>query len=250
MPSRFLKASCVLLCAVAALPATVQAKSLYGTFTEVLSGDLLVFQHDAGSYTVRIYGIDTPDAGEPFALEAKLLTRALVMGGSEQRVRIKVRNERDEMLAMVLVDGQDVGLALLRAGLAKRVPDEHYKLTSNDQPDALVAAEDEARLALRGVWKGAPPAADGKAAIEPEADKAVRGGGTTTATPARRAAPTTSARSPRTRPTPTSCSPPATPRRPGCSPPQHRRRRHLDLSGPDGQDHRRRRRRPGRHRLL
>ncbi len=179
MWNRALKASLVLVfCALAAHPPVAEAKSLYGTFTEIYSADLLELRHDAGTYAVRIYGVDAPDAGEPFALEARLLTRALVTG-KECRVRIEGRNERGEMVAIVLADGQDVGLALVRAGLAKRVPDVHYKLTSNDQPDALVAAEDEARSALRGLWKGASPNLDTKAgSVVPEAAAAVRGGGT------------------------------------------------------------------------
>lgn len=169
----------ILVCALAVYPATVEAKSLYGTFTEIKSADLLIFQHDAGTYTIRLYGVDAPETGEPFALEARLLTRALVMGGREHRVRIEGRNERGEMVAKVLVDGQDVGLALLRAGLAKRVPDVHYKLMSDDQPDALVAAENEARLANRGVWKGASPKKGTKAQSSvPQLPGPVRGGGT------------------------------------------------------------------------
>ncbi len=169
----------LLACALAASPATVQAKSLYGTFTEIQSADLLTFRHDAGTYAIRLYGVDAPEAGEPFALEARLLTRALVMGGREHRVRIEERNERGEMVAQVLIDGQDVGLALLRAGLAKRVPDVHYKLMRDDQPDALVATEDEARLANRGVWKGSAPKAATKAQGSlPAQAEPVRGGGT------------------------------------------------------------------------
>lgn len=131
-------------------PAVLQARSLYGTVTEVKSGELLTVKHDAGTYEVRIYGIHTADNG-PFAAEAKRVVESLVRD-KEIRVRVMERNEKEEMVSQLLVDGQDVGVTLLKAGLALRLPDFHYKPHAKGEPDGLVAAENEARLANRGMW--------------------------------------------------------------------------------------------------
>ena len=157
--------------ALAASPAMLEAKSIYGTFTEVRSGDELLFQHDDGTYTVQIYGIEAPRGNEPFALESRLFTRAMVMGpGKLVRIWTEGMNERGVMEAKVLVDGEDVGLALVRAGLASRRAGLHYKPHAKNEPDALVAAEQAARKALRGVWKSATkePATDETAFAERE----------------------------------------------------------------------------------
>lgn len=174
MPTRVIRRAVVLLAgALAAGPMVLEAKSLYGTFTEVRSGDELVFQADAATYDVHIYGVEAPKGNEPFALEARLFTRAMVMGaGKEVRIWTEGRTERGLMEAKVLVDGQDVGLALVRAGLAARKAGFHYKPESENEPDALVAAENAARKSLHGVWKVAtrePVKDDGSSLEEREA---------------------------------------------------------------------------------
>lgn len=138
--------------AVAALlvPSAAMARSIYGTAKEIKSAELLTVEHDAGTYEVRLYGVDTPDNG-PFASEAKRLVESLVRD-RQIRVRIMTKNEKDEMVSQLLVDGVDVGIELLKAGLGLRVPNVHYKPHAKGEPDALVAAENEARLANRGIW--------------------------------------------------------------------------------------------------
>lgn len=163
---------------VLAAPKAVEARSLYGTVTAVKSGELLTVKHDAGTYEVRIFGVDTPETG-PFAAEAKRLVEALVLG-KEIRVRVMTRNDQDEMVSQLLVDGKDVGVSLLEAGLALRLPDFHYKPHAKGQPDGLVAAENEARLANRGIWlqPATSPAQDGKETTGFVLSDAVRAAGT------------------------------------------------------------------------
>jgi len=162
----------VLLVAALALPSTVHARSLYGTFTEVKSADHFVFRHDAGTYDVVLFGVDAPAAGQAFSLEAKQLVEQMVQG-KVVRVMIETRNDKMEMVSRVLVDGEDVGIALLRSGYATRIPDMHYKPHAKNEPDALVAAENSARLALRGLWQKAT-GDSGNAAFAPQISEAVR----------------------------------------------------------------------------
>jgi|CXWL01.1.fsa_nt_gi endonuclease YncB( thermonuclease family) len=159
-------------------PPAVEARSLYGTVTAVKSGELLTVKHDAGTYEVRIYGVDAPETG-PFAAEAKRLVETLVLG-KEIRVRVMTRNDQDEMVSQLLVDGKDVGVSLLEAGLALRLADFHYKPHAKGQPDGLVAAENEARLANRGIWlqPATSQARDGKESTGFVITDAVRAAGT------------------------------------------------------------------------
>lgn len=165
----------LLVLTLAAVPPALQARSLYGTPVDIKSAEQLTVKHDAGTYEIRLYGVDVPDTGA-FAAQAKRLVETLV-AGKEIRVRVHERNEKDEMVSQLLVDGVDVGLALLKAGLGLRMPNVHYKPDAEGRPDALVAAEDEARLAKRGIWLQPAASAEGDTAasagfVLPEAVRA------------------------------------------------------------------------------
>lgn len=153
-PLRILVAlSCLSLCALIFSPTSAEARSLYGKVASVTSADRISFDYGNGVYQVHIFGIDAPSASDPLAADAARFVRDRVMGsGHETRLWIEDRDVDGIIHAKLLVDGTDVGLALVRAGLAARQADAHYKLTSNDQPDVLVASENEARLAGRGLW--------------------------------------------------------------------------------------------------
>lgn len=149
-------------------PSLLTARSLYGTVEQVHTADLLTLRHDAGSYQVRVYGIDLADNPQA-AEQARALTEAFV---ADRRVRIRImtRNSAGEMEAIVLADGHDLGLELLRAGLALRQPNVHYKPSADNMPDALVAAETEARLTQRGLWQ----LPDTQSAEDPSAEPSVQ----------------------------------------------------------------------------
>ncbi|MFO1493109.1 MAG: thermonuclease family protein [Lysobacterales bacterium] len=142
---------CSLILALAAVAPTAEARSLYGTVPSVEAADLLTLKHPAGSYAIRVYGVDlTDDSAANQA--ARQLTAAFVKDRTV-RARIMTRNAAGEMESIVLADGKDLGLELLKAGLALRQPNVHYKPTRDGEADALVLAETEARLAHRGLWQ-------------------------------------------------------------------------------------------------
>lgn len=152
-PSGFAVAAIAAVLALAA-SSMVVARSLYVAVTTIYSAEHMRVQHDAGEYTVRLFGIDVPDDGALASAAQDLVVQ--MVAGQSVRVNIIGRNAQDEMVAMMLVNGEDVALALARAGLARRLPDAHYKPHAHAAPDRLVAAEDEARLAERGVWRQVP----------------------------------------------------------------------------------------------
>ncbi|MDZ4811543.1 MAG: thermonuclease family protein [Pseudomonadota bacterium] len=155
-----------------------QARSLYGTVSKVTSGDLITLKHASGSYQVRLYGVDAPDSGA-FSAEAKRMMVTLLQG-RRIRVRVMTRNHNGEMVAQLFVYGQDVGVKLLKAGFALRVPNVHYKPTIKGQADGLVLAETEARRANRGLWLQPPTvtATDDDAAAAATLPDASRAAGT------------------------------------------------------------------------
>lgn len=127
---------------------------------EVVDGDTLdVARHGGDGERVRIIGINAPERDECLADDATAALRGLVESAAVELVAD--RSDRDRygrLLRYVEVDGRDVGVALVGAGLAV------VRVSEPDtaRVDDLRAAEDRARDAARGLWDpaacGAPVA--------------------------------------------------------------------------------------------
>ncbi len=123
--------------------------SIYGTVTEVRSADSVVLDYGKGQYVVRIVGIDVPRQGA-LADQARAFVAGLVLN-KRARVRTERVTDDDQMIGIVLtadksVGIKDVGLEMVRAGLARKQSNYDYKYGE------LSAAESEARRAKRGLW--------------------------------------------------------------------------------------------------
>jgi endonuclease YncB( thermonuclease family) len=152
------------------LPA-LAGDSFYGRVTAVKNAEVVVLEYIAsggptatgpsrstvpkpGRSDIRLIGIDAPDAGG-LAREARQFVANLVLG-KNARMRFEYRNRNGEMVSRLLTDDptigiKDVGLELVRAGLARRQSDYDYKYGE------LSAAEREARTAGRGLWAQTEP---------------------------------------------------------------------------------------------
>lgn len=115
----------------------------------VADGDTISVLRDGRPVTIRLDGVDCPEGGQDFSQRAKALTSQLVFGKSVTVVP-KELDKYGRLVARIVVDGQDVSLALVQAGLAW-----HYKQYSNDR--TLAAAEVEARRAGIGLWSVTSP---------------------------------------------------------------------------------------------
>ena len=138
-----------LLIVLASLGTALAGDSLYGKVTEVRSGELVVLDYGTGTYTVRLIGIDAPKEGAP-ATEATSFVSKMVLG-KNARIRFDHKAANGEMVSRLLADDpksgvKDVGIELIRAGLARRQQNYDYKYGE------LAAAEEEAKKARRGIW--------------------------------------------------------------------------------------------------
>jgi endonuclease YncB( thermonuclease family) len=128
--------------------------SIYGRVTTVKSADVVVFNYGKGEYVLRLIGVDPPD-DERRSGEARRFVSNLVLGRNV-RARIERKAPSGEMYARLYTDNpttgiKDVGLELIRAGLARRQPAYDGKYGE------MAAAEEEARNARRGIWAQAKP---------------------------------------------------------------------------------------------
>ena len=143
-------AAALLFAAVGPVPG---ADSLYGKVTAVASAEVVTLEADGSEYQIRIIGIEAPKE-EPLATQAKQLVSELVLG-KNARTRFDHRAPNGEMVSRLFTDDpatgiKEVGLELLKAGLARRQQDYDYKYGE------LSAAEGEAQQAGRGLWAATP----------------------------------------------------------------------------------------------
>jgi endonuclease YncB( thermonuclease family) len=117
---------------------------LVGTVTRIVDGDTIDVQLDSGPIRVRLDSIDAPERRQPWGAEA---TRALERQTERRDVELAVTDQDryDRLVATVYVGGENVNASLVRAGHAWA-----YRAYLNDA--GLVALEDEARRAKRGLW--------------------------------------------------------------------------------------------------
>ena len=142
---------------VAALAAPLLVAALAcsagGDLAEVITvhdGDTVTVLRGREQTRVRLACIDAPEQGQAFGTRARQHLRELVLRRRVAVVAID-RDDYGRTVARLLLDGEDVNLAMVRAGLAW-----HYRHHCPGDA-ALAAAEAEARAARRGLWTDAQP---------------------------------------------------------------------------------------------
>ena len=123
--------------------------------TRVIDGDTIEVKKGATKLTIRLVGIDAPEAsrkehepGQAYSQQATQHLNSLILNRTAD-VKTYGTDRNGRALAEVFVDGNNVNLEMIKAGLA-----EAYRGTPapghNMEPYRL--AEEEARKAGRGMW--------------------------------------------------------------------------------------------------
>ncbi len=134
------------------VPLAAAPDSFTGPCLSVVDGDTIDVSVDGAALRVRIEGVDCPENGEPFAEAAKEFTTRLLEGKTVEVV-VKEKDRYGRTVGRVFVDGRDVSVELLRAGLAS-----HYVQYNGDW--LLAELETLAKAGGAGMW-----AAPGKAPV-------------------------------------------------------------------------------------
>ena len=114
----------------------------------VQDGDTFKLQDD--KTRVRLWGIDAPEKGQPYADEARARLKELCEGKSV-RLEVKDTDQYGRKTAIVWLGSTNINLQLVKEGLAW-----HYAYFAPDARD-LAAAEKSARKARRGLWQDENP---------------------------------------------------------------------------------------------
>lgn len=133
-----------------------RGETLTGRVVGVSDGDTLkVLTPERTELKVRLAGIDTPEKAQAYGKVAKYELSQLAFG-RQVEVRVLTRDRYGRSVALVAVEGRDLGLALLEAGMAWFYRD-YQKDLPPDVRQAYDAAEAQARAAGKGLWRDPNP---------------------------------------------------------------------------------------------
>ncbi|MBC7911810.1 MAG: thermonuclease family protein [Pyrinomonadaceae bacterium] len=125
----------------------------------VTDGDTLIISNTANQHLrLRIQGIDAPETGQSFGSDAQSYLAKLLTGKTVS-IEFDPRGKPDDLgrvIAKVYLDGLDIGLEQIKAGLAWFCKDYKKEQTESDRY-TYAESEKEARQAKRGLWKDAAP---------------------------------------------------------------------------------------------
>jgi micrococcal nuclease len=135
-----------LVVAASTLPA-LAASTLDAKVKAVSDGDTLVIGGAGRTRVVQLAGIDAPEITQEFGRDAGQLVRKLTHG---KRVTVEVleQSSPESIVARVTVDGKDLAVTLIEAGLAWAV---------EGSPAELRTAQEKAKSGGLGLWASATP---------------------------------------------------------------------------------------------
>ena len=127
------------------------ARTFTGRVVIIEDGDtIIVFDATNQNYTIRLQGIDAPEGGQSFGNRSRQNLSELV-GGKEVTVEWFKRDRYGRIVGKVSLDGSDVCLEQIKAGMAW-----HYKYyqseQSNEDRELYANAETAARARGLGLW--------------------------------------------------------------------------------------------------
>lgn len=146
--------------ATAQTPGQVPAQAphrltIEGKVFEVTDGDsVTILDSSNKQHRIQLLGIDAPEKDQVFGSKSRLTLSGLVLNK-----QVKVQYEEDKsgrIRGKVLLDGRDINLEQIKAGLAwHNKPLEKYQ--SAEDRRLYAEAEQTARATRRGLWIGASP---------------------------------------------------------------------------------------------
>jgi endonuclease YncB( thermonuclease family) len=133
-----------------------QMQSLTATVVSVADGDTItVLDSHRVKHQVHLLAIDAPEKGQPFADASEENLRKLILG-KVVLIEYKAIYEEGHISGKVSLQGKDINVEQLRAGLAWLVAFADMDLSKSDY-DKYFAAAKAAELTEKGLWKDANP---------------------------------------------------------------------------------------------
>jgi endonuclease YncB( thermonuclease family) len=139
-------------------PAIISAgqQTLSGRVVRLADGDTItVLDANNTQHRIRLQGIDAPESRQDFGTQSKKSLSGMVFGKDVVVVYEKT-DQYGRLIGKILLDGRDVNLEQIRAGMAWHYKDYEREQSAEDR-EIYARAEDEARSARRGLWRDPNP---------------------------------------------------------------------------------------------
>ena len=141
-----------------AQPVTAPAgkQILTGRVVSVADGDTVtVLDANEIQHRIRLEGIDAPEKRQAFGSRSKESLAAMIFGKDVTVVYGKT-DQYGRLVGKILLDGKDINLEQLKAGMAWHYKEYQREQTPEDR-ELYAKTEDEARTARRGLWQDPDP---------------------------------------------------------------------------------------------
>ena len=137
------------------------AQSLTGRVVRIADGDTITVLDSANTqHRIRLEGIDAPESHQAFGAQSKQSLSQMVFDRDVSIVYQKT-DQYGRLVGKITLDGKDINLEQVKLGMAWHY--KEYQLEQIPEDRELYAkAENEARIARRGLWQDSNP-------IEPSA---------------------------------------------------------------------------------
>src|SRR5207237_5436768 len=136
--------------------ATAGTQTLSGRVVRIADGDTVtVLDATNTQHRIRLQGIDAPESHQAFGTQSKQSLSQLIFD-KDVTVEYEKTDRYGRIVGKILLDGTDISLEQIRAGMAWHYKDYEDEQTPADR-DLYARAEDEARNARRGLWVDANP---------------------------------------------------------------------------------------------
>ncbi|HVG31536.1 MAG TPA: thermonuclease family protein [Pyrinomonadaceae bacterium] len=141
-----------------------------GRVVKVSDGDTItVLDKENRQHKIRFQGIDAPESKQDFGQVSKDNLATMIFG-KEVKVVWSKTDKYGRTVGKVLLDGRDINIEQIKAGLAW-----HYKTYEKEQPPedrvSYAKAEQEARVARRGLWQDPNPTPPGEWRADAKTDR-------------------------------------------------------------------------------
>jgi endonuclease YncB( thermonuclease family) len=148
----------ILVCLFIVVSQAIHAEVLVGKVVGVSDGDTItVLDATKTEHKVRLMGIDAPEKSQDFGNQSK---RALsdYIYQQEVTVEYKKSDKYKRKVGKVILDKQDVCLAMIELGMAWHYKDYEKEQSKLDR-DLYSQAEIKAKTENRGLWQASNPIA-------------------------------------------------------------------------------------------
>lgn len=146
----------LLLATLLSVAHTSTADTLHGRVVGISDGDTVTVLDDTNTqWKIRLMGVDAPEKKQAFGNKSKERLSVLVFN-KQVAVEFNKRDKYGRTVGRILLGGTDANLEQVKAGMAW-----HYKQYEREQSvadrAAYAQAEEQARIAKRGLWADPDP---------------------------------------------------------------------------------------------